>query len=480
MKTDSSAPCSTASWLKGDLLMMSKNLTRPLALLIFEGTLIYSCGVVAIYIRFGADASAALGAERGWQKTLLVTALSLASFYLFDLYDFRLIRRRAVLLLRLSQALGIGGIALALLFYVWPQMMLGRGVILLGMSLTLTLMAGWRYLAGWLLGHPRFAERVLILGDEEDAIALAREVLARREAGYDVIGFIGDDPAQVGQSLINPRVVGVMSDLEAVVSRHRPDRIVIAMPDRRGRLPLDLLLRLKVRDGVTLDEADAFYETLTSKISGARLRLGQLVFAEASRWTRLYKRARRLVDVTLTIIIGLLTSPLMLITALAIKLDSRGPVFYLQERVGLHNTVFRIVKFRSMRVDAEANGPVWAARSDSRVTRVGRWIRKLRIDELPQLINIMRGEMGLIGPRPERQVFIKQLEQQIPYYSKRHLVKPGLTGWAQVRYPYGASLEDAREKHQYDLYYIKNQSPILDIIILLETARIVLFGRFSR
>jgi sugar transferase (PEP-CTERM system associated) len=280
--------------------------------------------------------------------------------------------------------------------------------------------------------------------------------------------------------LINPRVVGVMSDLEAVVSRHRPDRIVIAMHDRRGRLPLDLLLRLKVRDGVTLDEADAFYEKLTSKIRGERLRLGQLVFADASRWTRLYKRARRLVDVTLAIIIGLLTSPLMLITALAIKLDSRGPVFYVQERVGLHNTVFRIVKFRSMRVDAEANGPVWAACSDSRVTRVGRWIRKLRIDELPQLINIMRGEMSLIGPRPERPVFIKQLEQQIPYYSERHLVKPGLTGWAQVRYPYGASLEDAREKHQYDLYYIKNQSPILDILILLETARIVLFGRYSR
>src|SRR5262244_4284847 len=167
--------------------MMSKNLTRPLALLIFEGALVYSCGVAAIYIRFGVEASEALGVQRGWQKTLLVTALILASFYLFDLYDFRLIRRRTVLLLRLSQALGIGGIALALIFYVWPQMMLGRGVILLGMSLTLTLMTGWRYLAGWLLGHPRFAERVLILGAGRDAVALARELLARREAGYDVV-----------------------------------------------------------------------------------------------------------------------------------------------------------------------------------------------------------------------------------------------------------------------------------------------------
>src|SRR5262249_48561444 len=210
--------------------MMSKNLTRPLALLIFEGMLIYLCIVLAIYIRFGADASAALGAERGWQKTLLMTALILASFYLFDLYDFHLIRQREVLLLRLSQALGMGGIALALIFYVWPQMMLGRGVFLLGMSLTLTLMAGWRYLARWMLGHPRFAERVLILGAGQDAVALAREVLTRREAGYDVVGFIGDDPAQVGQSLINPCMVGVMNDLESVVSRYRADRIIIAMP----------------------------------------------------------------------------------------------------------------------------------------------------------------------------------------------------------------------------------------------------------
>jgi sugar transferase (PEP-CTERM system associated) len=461
-------------------MMMSKNLTRPLALLIIEGTLVYLCGVIAIYIRFGVEAPAVLGAERGWLKMLLTTALVLASFYLFDLYDFYLIRRRDVLLLRLSQALGVGGMALALMFYVWPEMRLGRGVFLLSLLLMLTLMAGWRSLAGWLLGHPRLAERVLILGAEQDAVTLAREMLARREAGYDALGFIGDDPAQVGQSLINPSVVGVMSDLEAVVGRYRPDRIVIALPDRRGRLPLDLLLKLKVRDGVTVDEADAFYERLTGKIGGERFRLGQMVFADVTRRTRLYRRARRLLDFALAIIIGMLAAPLMLLTALAIKLDSRGPIFYLQERVGLHNAIFRIVKFRSMRVDAEANGPVWAVQSDSRVTRVGRWIRKLRIDELPQLINIIRGEMSLIGPRPERPVFIKQLELQIPYYSERHLVKPGLTGWAQVRYPYGASIEDAREKHKYDLYYIKNQSPMLDLLILLETARIVLFGRFSR
>jgi sugar transferase (PEP-CTERM system associated) len=460
--------------------MISKNLTRPLTLLIFEGTLVYLCGVIAIYIRLGAETPDALGAEGGWLKTLLVTVLVLASFYLFDLYDFPRIQSRGALLLRLSQSLAVGGLALALMFYVWPQMRLGSGVFPLSLLLTLTLMSAWRFLARWLLGHPRLANRVLILGVGQDAVTIAREMLTRREDGYNVIGFVGEDPTQIGKSLINPRVVGVMSDLEAVVNRHRPDRIVFAMPYRRGRLPLDLLLKLKVRDGVTLDEADAFYEKLTGKIVAERLRLWRLVFADASRWAHLYRRARRIVDAALASVIALLTSPLMLITALAIKLDSRGPVFYRQERVGLHNITFRIIKFRSMRIDAEANGPVWAHEDDSRVTRVGRWIRKRRIDELPQLFNIIRGEMSLIGPRPERPVFIKQLEQRIPYYSERHLVKPGLTGWAQVRYPYGASFEDAREKHQYDLYYIKNQSPVLDALILLETARIVLFGRFSR
>src|SRR5262245_8978446 len=459
--------------------MNSKNFTRPLALLIFEGALVYSCGVMAIYMRFGAER---LGSELGLLKTFLMTVPVMGSFYLFDLYDFSRIRRLGALLLRLSQSLAVGGLALALMFYVWPQMGLGRGVFPLSLLLTLAFMfmAAWRSLARSLLSHPRLAHRVLILGVGQDAVMIAREMLTRHEAGYNVIGFVGDDPAQIGKSLINPSVVGVMSDLEAVVSRHRPDRIVIAMPYRRGRMPLDLLLKLKVRDGVTLDESDSFYERLTGKIVAQRLRLWRLVFADASRWARLYRRARRLVDLTLASVLGLLASPLMLLTALAIKLDSRGPVFYMQERVGLNNTTFRIIKFRSMRVDAEANGPVWANEGDSRVTRVGRWIRKRRVDELPQLFNVIRGEMSLIGPRPERPVFIKQLEQRIPYYSERHLVKTGLTGWAQVRYPYGASLEDAREKHQYDLYYIKNISPALDALILLETARIVLFGRFSR
>jgi sugar transferase (PEP-CTERM system associated) len=326
----------------------------------------------------------------------------------------------------------------------------------------------------------RLAERVLILGTDLQAVAVAREIIRRRGRGYEVIGFVGHDFALVGKSLINPRVIGVMDDLEELVRRRRPDRIVVALSDLRDKAPLDLLLRLKVRDEIQVEEASGFFERLTGKVNTDHLQNGRMVFAETAPWARPYRRLRRAFDVVSSLIGMALSLPLMILTAVAIRVESPGPVFYTQERIGLHGRKFRIFKFRSMQDDAEAHGPVWACENDPRVTRVGRIIRRLHIDETPQFFNILRGEMSLIGPRPERTEFVERLERRIPYYSERHLVKPGLTGWAQVSYPYGASIEDAREKHQYDLYYIKNQSPLLDAIILFETARVVLFGHSSR
>jgi sugar transferase (PEP-CTERM system associated) len=231
---------------------------------------------------------------------------------------------------------------------------------------------------------------------------------------------------------------------------------------------------------VAVEESASFYERLTGKISTEMLRPSSLIFADGSRLRRSYKRVRALGDAVFALIGLVLSLPLMALTAIAIRLESRGPILYTQERVGAHNRTFNIIKFRSMATDAEKDGPVWAGKSDPRVTRVGRIIRKLRIDELPQFINVLRGEMSFIGPRPERPIFVTQLEDTIPYYSQRHLIKPGLTGWAQIRYPYGASVEDAIEKLKYDLYYIKNQSPMLDAMILFDTIRIVLFGRGAR
>jgi sugar transferase (PEP-CTERM system associated) len=438
------------------------------------------CGILAVYIRFQSEAHSVLIAGQGLLKILLMTAVAQASFYLFDLYDFREIRKRGVLYIRTLQAVGLTSIVLAAVFYVFPEMLFGRGVFLISLLFMVSTMILWRLFVMWLLGHPRLAERVLIVGTESNAIELAREALDRPEQGYSIVGFVGDDPSLVGQSLINPRVLGLMGDLQEIVSRHNINRIVLAINERRGRMPLGSLIEMKLRDGMAIEESDSFYEKLTGKVSTGTVRPSWLIFSGPSRRMLLYSRVRRLLDITLSSIGLLLSLPILALAAVAIKLDSRGPILYRQTRVGQHNRHFTIMKFRSMRVDAEPDGAVWAEEDDPRVTRVGRIIRKIRIDELPQFFNIIRGEMSFIGPRPERPEFVARLERDIPYYSQRHLVKPGLTGWAQIRYPYCASLEDAVQKLQYDLYYLKNQSALLDVITLFETVRIVLFGRGAR
>jgi len=460
--------------------MLSRIHSRTLSLLILESILTCCCGIVAVYIRFDSDAPNVLLFGRGLLKILLMIVVAQASFYLFDLYDFQEIRKRGVLYVRTLQALGLTSIVLAGLFYAFPEMLFGRGVFLISLLFMLSTMILWRVFVMWLLGHPRLAERVLILGTERNAIDLAREALDRPEQGYKIVGFVGDDPQLVGQSLINPRVLGLTDDLQQIVNRYHINRIVLAINERRGRMPLGSLIEMKLRDGLAIEESDSFYERLTGKVSTGTLRPSWLIFSGPSRRMIFYRQLRRLLDVLLSVVGLVLSLPIMMFTAVAIRLDSRGPILYRQTRVGQRNRTFTIMKFRSMRLDAEPGGPVWAEEDDPRVTRVGRVIRKLRIDELPQFINIIRGEMTFVGPRPERPEFVSRLEREIPYYSQRHLVKPGLTGWAQVRYPYCASVEDAIQKLQYDLYYIKNQSLLLDVITLFETVRIVLFGRGAR
>ena len=460
--------------------MLSRNDSRTFTLLVLESVLTCSCGIVAVYVRFNSDAPNVLVDERGLLKILLMIVVTQASFYLFDLYDFREIRKRGVLYIRTLQALGLTAIVLSAVFYVFPEMLFGRGVFSISLMFMLSTMILWRVFVIWLLGHPRLAERVLILGTDSNAIDLARETLERPEQGYKIVGFVGDDPKLVGQSLINPRVLGLTEDVQEIVNRHHVSRIVLAINERRGRMPLQSLVEMKLRDGLAIEEADSFYERLTGKISTGTLRPSWLIFSGPSHRLAFYGQLRRLLDVSLSVVGLFLSLPIMALTAIAIKLDSRGPILYRQTRVGRRNQNFTIMKFRSMRVDAEPEGPVWAEEEDRRITKVGRVIRKLRIDETPQFINIIRGEMSFVGPRPERPEFVARLEREIPYYSQRHLVKPGLTGWAQIRYPYCASVEDAIQKLQYDLYYIKNQSLLLDVITLFETVRIVLFGRGAR
>lgn len=452
--------------------------TRTTLLLLAEAAVIFGAIVSAVYVRVGVEGAYFELVERqGFLKSALATTFCLAAFYLFDLYDFIVMHDRRELVLRLVQALGLAWIALALAFYGFPQLMLGRGISLIALPLALTLMVGWRVSIHWLLGHPDFGEKILIVGSGPLAVEVAREMLERPDAGYRIAGFVGSDPELLGKSLINPRVIGLTSQLEDVVIRENIDRIVVAMGERRGQLPTNELLQLSLTGKVNIEEGASFYERVTGRVSLNMIRPSWLIFSSRGRQTRISGIARNVVHRVVALIGGVVSLPIALVTAVLIKLDSTGSVLYKQERVGKNGEAFTVLKFRSMRTDAEKAGPVWASEQDDRTTRVGRIIRKLRIDEIPQFWNIIRGEMDFVGPRPERPHFVSQLAQEIPYYEQRHLIAPGLTGWAQIKYPYGASIEDARQKLQYDLYYIKNQSLMLDAIILFETIKIILFGR---
>ena len=452
--------------------------TRTGLLLFAEAAVVFGAIVGAVYLRLGVeDLHYELMLRQGFLKAALATLFCLASFYLFDLYDFVVMHDRRELVLRLVQALGLAWVALALSFYAFPQLMLGRGISLIALPLALGLMVGWRISIHWLLGHPDFGEKILIVGSGTFAVEVAREMLERPDAGYRIAGFVGNDPDLLGKSLINPRVIGLTSELDEVVRREGIDRIVVAMGERRGQLPTDELLQLSLAGTVNIEEGASFYERVTGRVSLNMIRPSWLIFSSRGRQARISGITRNIVHRIVALIGGLLSLPIAIVTAILIKLDSRGPVLYKQERVGKNGGAFTVMKFRSMRTDAEQAGPVWASEADDRTTRVGRVIRKLRIDEIPQFWNILRGEMDFVGPRPERPHFVSQLAQEIPYYEQRHLIAPGLTGWAQIKYPYGASIEDARQKLQYDLYYIKNQSLMLDAIILFETVKIILFGR---
>jgi sugar transferase (PEP-CTERM system associated) len=459
-------------------LRASRLNARTLLLLLAEATVVFGAMIGAVYLRFGAEGALFQFVEqRGLLKAGLATVFCLAAFYLFDLYDFIVMHDRRELFLRLVQALGLAWIALALVFYIFPHLMIGRGVALFALPMALALMVGWRLSIHWFLGHPDFGERILIVGSGNLAVEVAREVLERPDAGYRIVGFVGTDAESLGKSLINPRVIAVTSELTEVVKHENIDRIVVAMGERRGLLPTEKLLQLSLAGTVSIEEGASFYERVTGRVSLNMIRPSWLIFSGRGRQARISGFARNAVHRFVAAMGAVLSLPLSLVTAVLIKLDSRGPVFYRQERVGKNGRPFTLLKFRSMGVDAEDSGPVWASKGDDRATRVGRIIRKIRVDEIPQFWNILRGEMNFVGPRPERPHFVAQLAREIPYYEQRHLIPPGLTGWAQIKYPYGASIEDARQKLQYDLFYIKNQSLILDAIVLFETIKIILFGR---
>src|SRR3989440_3571734 len=383
---------------------------RTMLLLLVEAMLLFSGSIVAVYVRLGvADAEDALINRNGFYKAALATVFCLTSFYLFDLYDFVVMHDRGELVLRLLQALGLAWIALALLFYVVPKVMLGRGVSLISLPVALLLMVGWRLGIHWVLGHPELGERILIVGSGPFAIEIARETLGRPDAGFRVVGFVDNDPVLVGKSLINPKVIGLTSELGSLVRSEHIDRIVVAIGDRRGQVPTQELLRLSLSGDVSIEESASFYERLTGRVLLDLIRPSWLIFSSRGRRARLNELACAAMHRAVALIGAILSLPIAIVTAILIKIESRGPILYKQERVGKNGRTVTLMKFRSVRLDAEKDGPVWAKSEDQRMTRVGRIIRKIRVDEIPQFWNILRGEMNFVGPRPERQHFIAQL-----------------------------------------------------------------------
>jgi sugar transferase (PEP-CTERM system associated) len=359
--------------------------------------------------------------------------------------------------------------------------MLGPGVFLITGLLVIWLVPSWRLTFAWLTARVAPRKRLLILGTNPAVLELARELDDRRhELGVEIVGFADSDDARIGRTVLG-RVVGAVGDLPAMIRQVGVDRIVVGLSDVRGKLPMDQLLDIRLQTNVTFHYLASAYEEYTGKIAVETLRPSWFVFSSGFRKGRLLSPTKRVLDIGLAIVGLVVTAPVWLTAAALIRLTSSGGAIYRQERVGLHGRVFTIYKLRTMRADAEAlTGPTWSPVNDTRVTAVGRFLRKTRIDELPQLWNVLRGDMSFVGPRPERPEFVSQLGAAIPFFSQRHVLKPGITGWAQIHHTYAASVEEAIEKLQYDLYYIKNLSLWLDLLILAETVKTVVRQRGAR
>ena len=460
--------------------LFSRYWSVPAALSLgIEGLLLYLAVPFANFLRLGLGPGAPPPRPVVVMEAVAFMIVGLLSLYINGLYDFgerRTVRQITIYLLR---SFTISALTLAGVYFLIPKLVLGRGVFALAYVFAVVGVTAWRVILRWMLNTDKFAERVLIVGKDEKAIDIARETLSRKHLGFRVVGFLDDDPQLQGVSLLNPRVIGTTDQACQLARQHGVTRVVVAALDYRGRVSMDSLLECKT-SGIRVQEGSSYYEQLTGKIMVEGLRKSWLIFSDGfvvSRGVLFTKRLLDIVAASIGLVLGL---PLMVLVALAVRLDSPGPILFRQERVGRGHKLFTLAKFRSMRTDAEKDGAQWATEDDPRVTRVGKFIRTTRLDELPQLWNVLVGDMSLVGPRPEREMFVRQLLDTSPFYGQRLVVRPGLTGWAQIKAPYASSFEESVEKLKYDLYYIKNMSLFLDISILLSTARIVLLGRGAR
>jgi sugar transferase (PEP-CTERM system associated) len=442
---------------------------RSLILLVGEALIIWTSFLLATVLQNREDSYLVLYFQHGWYKIFGVTLFVLVCSHWFDLYDPARFDAKGELYFRLLLVPGVLALLLALIEHYFQDFNLGNGAFLLGLIILTFALLGWRTAYEWLVQQPYLRERIYVLGTGERAQRLVQGLRQRSELGVEVVGWTGT-------------LEGVPTREEAAahmldVSRKRAHRVIVAMPDRRGTLPVIELLQLRL-DGVKVEDATSWLEKMSGRIEIDNLYPSWLIYAEGFRFSAGFMALRRLISVTIALTGLILILPVIPFVILAIKLDSRGPVFYRQQRVGRNNVPFYVYKFRTMRQDAEAQtGAVWAGADDPRITRIGKFLRSSRLDEIPQLWCVLRGDMAFVGPRPERPEFVEWLTKEIPYYPVRHVVRPGITGWAQVRYKYGSTVEDAKEKLQYDLYYIKNISIGLDLLIMFQTVKTILLAR---
>jgi sugar transferase (PEP-CTERM system associated) len=396
--------------------------------------------------------------------------------YFQDLYTNLRIRSRLVLFQQTGLALGCAFLIQALLVYLrQDDLILPAWLMIWGSALAFVAVPLWRILYGGVVWKGVGSERILFLGTSALVRDISRYALEHRETGFVPVGFVDDGAC--GREVDGVPVLGQMTELERIVAESHPDRIVVGIEERRARLPVNQLLDLRF-SGIQIQDCATTYEAAFGRVSTRELRPSQLIFSDTLGPHSSFVTLQSIYSTMIAAVGLLLTLPLMLLSAAAVALSSRGPVIYRQKRVGKDNRPFTLYKFRSMRNNVEAkSGAVWATKDDPRVTGVGRWLRRLRLDELPQLFNVLKGEMSIVGPRPERPEFVADLEKRIPYYRQRHCVKPGITGWAQINHKYGDTVEDTITKLEYDLYYIKNLAPALDAYIMFQTLKVMLLSR---
>jgi sugar transferase (PEP-CTERM system associated) len=408
--------------------------------------------------------------ENGLLKIAGLTVLTLLLSYYFDLYEPRRISQNWEIYFRLLLVLSVLSFALAGIVYFFPEFDIGPYVFVVGVSILAVLLVFWRGAYEWIIGLPIFRERVYVLGCGERARTVVELLRTSRDAGMEVIGW-------KSESEIQEQADHFSADLRSFRGpRPGIDRVVVAMEDRRQSMPVRELLDLRLC-GVVIENSSTLLERLSGKLPLDGLNPSTLIFTEGFRMSAWQQLLRRLLSLAVSFVALVICLPFLPFVILAVRLSSPGPVFFSQTRVGQRGRPFTAYKFRTMRQDAEAQGAVWAAKDDPRVTSIGRFMRKTRLDEIPQLWNVLRGDMAFVGPRPERPEFVQWLSQEIPFYDLRHMIRPGITGWAQVRYQYGASLEETKHKLEYDLYYVKHQSIGLDLLIMFETIKTIILRR---